>query len=65
MAGKKEVKVGDIVEFKYDIEQSGPVVAIKHDGYGAVYTVKATEGGYVEDYAMVDFSRDEIYTDED
>jgi hypothetical protein len=49
MGNEKEIKVGDYVNFKYDVEQSGKVVKIKKDRWdGTVtYSVIATEGGYV------------------
>jgi hypothetical protein len=42
-------KVGEIVGFKYDIEQYGPIVKIERDFMGVRYFVKATEGGYVKE----------------
>jgi hypothetical protein len=47
MKMKKQVKVGDYVGFKYDIEQTGKVIAIEKNSYGeTVYTVLATRGEY-------------------
>jgi hypothetical protein len=50
MTTKKEIKVGDFVGFKYDVEQSGKVEKIKTDWTGEkTYLVRAKEGGYVTD----------------
>jgi hypothetical protein len=61
----KTIKVGDYVGFKYDIEQTGKVIAIKHDRYrGTIYTVLATHGEYVRgsrNGVPVDLSADEIW----
>lgn len=61
-----DLKVGDNVGFKYDIEQYGPIVQIKRDHYGLVFTVKATQGGYAEEAggeAYPDFRFDELWFD--
>ena len=45
----EEITIGTYVGFKYDIEQSGPVVAIRSGFYGVVLTVTATEGEYARE----------------
>jgi hypothetical protein len=42
------LQVGDSVCFKYDIEQCGKILSVKRGNYGKVYTVRAFEGGYVD-----------------
>jgi len=51
MNEKKEIKVGDIVNFKHDVEQSGPVVEIEWDKWNQSYRywVLAKEGDYIND----------------
>lgn len=61
----KQIKVGDYVGFKYDIEQIGKVVEIKRDRYTGetVYTVLATEGEYARGSkgVRVDLGAEEIW----
>jgi hypothetical protein len=47
MINANDIGVGDYVSFKYDIEQSGPIVRINRSRRSV--TVTATEGGYVHD----------------
>ena len=42
------LKVGDFVCFKYDIEQCSEVLAVKRGHYGKEYVVRAYDGGYVD-----------------
>jgi hypothetical protein len=42
------LKVGDYVCFKYDIEQGGEILSVKRGNYGKEYTVRAFHGGYVD-----------------
>lgn len=61
-----DLKVGDSVGFKYDVEQFGPIVKISRDAYGPVFTVRATQGGYAEEAggeAYPDFRFDELWFD--
>lgn len=64
--GPNDLKVGDYVGFKYDVEQSGPIVKIRRDHYGPIFTVRATDGGYAEESggeAYVDFRFDDLWFD--
>lgn len=57
-------KVGDIVGFKYDIEQSGPIKSITHRYGEIVVTVEARHGGYVAEAGCpcyVDFGVEELW----
>lgn len=60
----KQIKVGDYVGFKCDIEQTGEVVKITHDRYrGTIYHVRAFHGEYVnnETGSVIDLGADEIW----
>lgn len=60
-----QVKVGDRVAFKYDVEQTGTVEKISRSWNGEkVLTVRAFDGGYVMnryDGQAVDVGVDEIF----
>jgi hypothetical protein len=62
----KNIKVGDYVSFKYDVEQTGPIVKIEYrrDLGETVYTVLATRGEYVRNRNVgvhVQLGEDEIW----
>jgi hypothetical protein len=63
---EQQIKVGDYVGVKYDIEQSGKVERIEKSGRRDVYFVRLFEGNYVEDRQngdLVPFRRDDIWID--
>jgi hypothetical protein len=55
----KEVKVGDWVGFKADIEQSGKIVEIHRNGMLTLYNEDGFKGDYIggEHYTDVEFIR--------
>ena len=48
MPDVNNLKVGDGVCFKYDVEQCGTILEVKRGNYGKEYVVRAFEGGYVD-----------------
>jgi hypothetical protein len=64
MTTKKEIKIGDFVGFKYDVEQSGKVEEIKTDWNGEkIYVVLASQGGYVDNVngTLIDLLEEDIW----
>lgn len=62
----KDLKVGDNVEFKFDIEQCGTIEKIGRDAFGKkVFYVRAFDGGYVDsiDGTVIGLSARDIWLD--
>lgn len=64
----RQIKVGDTVEFKSDIEQCGKVIEIRRGSYGKEYIVEneyGFHGDYIGGETVTMVQEQDIWTDED
>ena len=59
----KEVKIGDYVGFKSDIEQSGKIVQIHRNGVITLYSEHGFQGDYIGGQQYTDVSPEDCWVD--